>query len=89
MASAIRLAFLTLAIVAATVALGTRAGAQNYPWCAIYSMADSPHNCGFVSSEQCMQTVRGMGGFCMPNNLYQLPDPAARRSGRQYSHGQS
>lgn len=54
---------------------GSPAQAQNYPWCALYTMADGPRNCGFVSFEQCMENVRGMGGFCMANNTYHPPAP--------------
>jgi hypothetical protein len=64
-----------LGIVAASIALGTPARAQNYPWCAQYMGGDTGGgmNCGFVSFEQCMATVRGMGGFCMANNTYVPP----------------
>ncbi len=59
-----------------TVAAGfsPQAQAQNYPWCATYtgSMGGS-QNCGFTSFEQCMDTVRGMGGFCDRNTQYVAP----------------
>ena len=76
---------LLLGIVAASIAPGTPARAQNYPWCAQYMGGDTGGgmNCGFVSFEQCMATVRGMGGFCMANNTYVPPAgpraPNARR----------
>jgi hypothetical protein len=65
------------------VGIGNLAEAQNYPWCAMLSMGDQAVNCGFVSSEQCMAYVRGIGGYCTPNNSYQLslfPRPVPRRS---------
>jgi hypothetical protein len=63
---------------AAWAAAGTRAEAQNYPWCAQYSGDfGGAENCGFVSFDQCMDTVRGMGGFCVENNMYHAPGPAA------------
>lgn len=65
-----------LAILAASVGTSSRAAAQDYPWCAIYAMDGAPRLCTFVSFEQCMQTVRGAGGFCVVNNLYQ---PGGRR----------
>jgi hypothetical protein len=40
-------------------------------------------NCGFVTFQQCLDTVRGIGAFCMQNNTYQLPrllGPRARRA---------
>jgi hypothetical protein len=54
------------------------AAAIEYPWCAQYSGEDGDggRNCGFVSYEQCMQTVRGMGGFCAANLFY--PSAAER-----------
>jgi len=39
------------------------------------NMGDQAVNCGFVSSEQCMAYIRGIGGYCMPNNTYLLPRP--------------
>jgi hypothetical protein len=48
------------------------AQAEEYPWCAFYGGADlgGATNCGFVSFQQCMQTVSGIGGFCDRNNFY-------------------
>jgi len=68
----------TLAVFAVTAGLGSRAQAQNYPWCALYDTADEARNCGFVSYEQCKTTVSGIGGWCMLNNLYQPPKPPKR-----------
>jgi hypothetical protein len=62
-----------LAIFVVTAGIGTRAEAQNYPWCAIYDVGDSAYNCGFVSREQCMATVSGIGGFCNANTQYVPP----------------
>jgi hypothetical protein len=60
-------------VVFAGAALATGAQAQNYPWCAYYDTGDSARNCGFVSFAQCLADVRGIGGFCEPNTLYQPP----------------
>ncbi len=74
-----RILLLLLAIFAVTAGIGTRAQAQNYPWCAIYDVGDAAYNCGFVSREQCMATVSGIGGFCNPNTqnvppaVHQMP----------------
>ena len=55
----------------AIVAFTESAAANEYPWCAQYGgRGGGGRNCGFVSWEQCMQTVRGMGGFCEPNAFY-------------------
>jgi len=65
-------------------AIASRAQAQNYPWCAQYSGdMGGAMNCGFVSFDQCMATVRGIGGFCIQNNTYQPP------AGPKPSRGQS
>ena len=64
--------------IAALTGLAPPAAAIEYPWCAQYGGEDGDggRNCGFVSYEQCMQTVRGMGGFCAPNLFY--PSAAER-----------
>jgi hypothetical protein len=75
------------AIVAVTSVLGTPAQAQNYPWCAQYSggALGGATNCGFVSFQQCLATVSGIGGFCVRNTLNEPPPgPQARR--RYYPH---
>jgi hypothetical protein len=61
--------------LAAAGALTTPAQAQNYPWCAYYGgvPGGGGTNCGFTSFEQCMATVRGIGGFCDRNTQYQPP----------------
>jgi Protein of unknown function (DUF3551) len=70
-----------VAVLAATSMLGTQAKAQNYPWCAQYSGSalGGATNCGFVSFQQCMATVTGIGGFCVRNTLYQPPTGSHRR----------
>jgi hypothetical protein len=75
------------AVIAGAIAAASLLGialpaqAQNYPWCAQYTgdMGGSM-NCGFVSFDQCMNTVRGMGGFCIENNTYQAPAGGTSRS---------
>jgi len=67
---------LILSVLTSTATLGGIAEAQNYPWCAQYSGSmGGAMNCGFVSFDQCMDTVRGMGGFCIQNNTY-VPSPS-------------
>ena len=86
---------LTLAIFCgltlASFGASTRqAAAIEYPWCAEYGGGEDGgggRNCGFVSYEQCMMTVRGMGGSCEPNLFYldqasKKPQPPARRRER-------
>jgi hypothetical protein len=69
-----------LGICVALLAIGTRAEAQNYPWCAIYGgFDDGGTNCGFTTFQQCMDTARGMGNLCQPNTQYISP-PGPRSS---------
>jgi hypothetical protein len=73
-----------LVILAATAALGTRAEAQNYPWCAYYGGGDmgGGSNCGFTTFEQCMATVSGIGGICQVNTQYVPPPGPGPRHAR-------
>jgi Protein of unknown function (DUF3551) len=70
-----------------TTAMGTRAHAQNYPWCAYYSGRGlgGATNCGFTTFQQCLATVSGIGGFCQQNTQYRPPPgPHRRYRGYQY-----
>jgi hypothetical protein len=65
-----------LAALAALAAFAPSAGqADPYPWCAQYGGGDRSggRNCGFVTWEQCMASVRGIGGFCETNPFYTGP----------------
>ena len=81
---------LGLGVTAAMIALAPRAQAQsNYPWCSYYGSGFSGTNCGFTSFEQCLENVRGIGGFCQKNDWYR-PSAAAQQSGaRKRRHPQS
>ena len=65
-----------LLAAAAAVTLSTlvpaapASAAIEYPWCAQYGGRAGGRNCGFTSYQQCMATVRGMGGFCERNLFY-------------------
>jgi uncharacterized protein DUF3551 len=79
----------TLAAIASLPIFSTPARAEiEYPWCAQYSGADmgGGRNCGFVSYEQCMQTIRGMGGFCEPNLFYPGSASDTSQSKRKRQH---
>lgn len=65
-----RLLSLVMGVLLAAAAIGTRAQAQNYPWCASYSGLGGT-NCGFTTQQQCMATISGAGGFCTENTQYQ------------------
>lgn len=77
-------------IFVAMTGVGTSAQAQNYQWCANYGggMGGSS-NCGFVSFDQCMETSRGVGGFCDRNPQYLSPstaNPGWRARQKSQSH---
>jgi hypothetical protein len=47
--------------------------ATQYPWCAEYGGGRdgiAATSCGFVSWNQCMATVTGMGAICVENPAY-------------------
>ena len=76
------------AVVTVALALFGDSGpsqAQTYPWCATYNDAYGARNCGFVTFEQCLATVRGIGGFCGQNPMFRpdLADPRLRRKFRR------
>jgi Protein of unknown function (DUF3551) len=80
-----------LGILAATAAIGSRAEAQNYPWCAYYDGGmGGGENCGFTTIQQCMADISGIGGLCQPNTQYQ-PPPRHHppQQGRHKTHTQS
>jgi hypothetical protein len=73
-----RFLLLPSVICVAIVGIGTRAEAQNYPWCAQYSDGTGSKNCGFANFQQCLADVSGVGGFCTQNSTYQ-PTRSSRR----------
>ena len=48
-----KFALFALGVLVAASAMGGRAEAQNYPWCAYWHGTGGSRNCGFVSFEQC------------------------------------
>jgi hypothetical protein len=76
-----RLLLLMLGIGVCVVGIGTRAEAQNYPWCALYSAGDTGGgtNCGFTTFQQCQAALSGGADFCQPNTQY-VPPPGPHPS---------
>jgi hypothetical protein len=69
-----RLSLFILGVFAAIVCVEKPAEAQNYPWCAYYNFKEGgATNCGWVTFEQCLAAVSGVGGSCGPNPQYQPP----------------
>jgi hypothetical protein len=77
------LATIVLAAFGALV-LATPSAAQYHPnkWCAVYGPGiGAADNCSFVSMDQCMATISGIGGFCQPNPFYAGPVKKPARHG--------
>ena len=75
--------------IAAMGALARPAAAIEYPWCAQYSgHGGGGRNCGFVSFEQCMETIRGMGGFCERNLFYTGPTERPAKRVHRHRHNE-
>jgi hypothetical protein len=74
-----RLTLAALTLVAAVLIQPRSADAAPYwPWCSQYGPdMGSTHACAFSSWEQCMETVRGIGGYCY-TNPYPPPPLSAR-----------
>lgn len=74
------------AIVTTATAFVPAAQAEPYKWCAQYGSGrgGGARNCGFVTWEQCMQTIRGMGGFCERNAFYTGPEERRVRRHRRH-----
>ena len=66
--------------IAASGIIPHGASAQTrYPWCAYYDAWS--YNCGFVTFQQCLATISGVGGACRPNPY---GPPAANSTGRRH-----
>ena len=81
-----RLLLFSLGLCVALVGVGKSAEAQNYPWCAHLGTGFDSTNCGFTTFQQCMDTVRGIGGFCMVNNTYQSSPESYPLTKRRHSY---
>jgi hypothetical protein len=71
-----RLPVLTVVFIAAALfgenEVASAQSAGSYPWCAIYYRMDAggTPSCYFDTREQCMETISGIGGFCVANQYY-------------------
>ena len=68
----------TVAVLASSFSGPAQAQMREYPWCARYDWTTT--NCGFVSLQQCLATISGIGGRCEQNPRY-VP-PQTRKKGR-------
>jgi Protein of unknown function (DUF3551) len=66
--------FALTALVVVAANAPTAANADQYKWCAIYAEPIGATNCGFVTLQQCRETVSGIGGTCELSPYYTGPD---------------
>jgi len=52
--------------------------AYDYPWCAVYTNRSGAQACYYATYEQCMATMWGIGGYCVPSPYYRGPRPHRR-----------
>jgi len=50
-----------------TLFAGPSAALSYHPWCAQYQYRSYAFVCAFDTQAQCLDDVRGVGGFCAPN----------------------
>jgi hypothetical protein len=75
--------FLGMAILAATIATGSRSGvAQNLPWCLVNDQKGST-SCAFVSRDQCLLSTGGNVGHCVANPAPSRSFPEPVRKSRR------
>jgi hypothetical protein len=74
------------ATIATVLAIDARAPVQAAaPWCAWFTGYSYSSDCGYYTLEQCVATVRGVGGYCAPNVYAQpLPGPYRKKRPRRY-----
>ena len=77
-----RLMLVALAMLVAVMVETRPAAAREwYPWCAQYADRSGITECGYTSFEQCLATVRGIGGSCVQN---WRPVPGGPRRDRRW-----
>ena len=77
----------SLAIIAATVIGAHTCAAQSaydYPWCALRGGQVGGQACYYTSYQQCMATLRGLGGTCIANPAYRGRQPVVRDRYERY-----
>ena len=84
-----RLIFAVLTVAAAMLIQPRSGEAEHYwPWCSHYDNPSDATSCAFATWEQCIATVRGIGGWCYANPYGPPPAPARQvRPSRRTSHG--
>lgn len=62
-----------LAVGTALLTISTGAHAQSaydYPWCGVRNDRSGAQSCYFATYAQCMQTMSGIGGYCIRSPYY-------------------
>src|SRR5262249_58902860 len=79
-----RLSLIIVGAFAAIVCIERPAAARDYPWCAYYNFrhGGGATNCGWETFEQCLATVRGIGGAFWAQPVCPTP-PRASSFGRE------
>jgi hypothetical protein len=71
-----RFSVLTLSLIGAVLlgesSTASAQSARSFPFCAIYYGIDATGtpSCSFDTRAQCMETISGIGGFCIENQYY-------------------
>jgi hypothetical protein len=80
----IKPAVVVLAVLAVSAAprAAEAGGGPGYPWCAHFSTG--LNECSFFNWEQCMVSLRGIGGTCDPNLRFRGYLPPQRKYVRWY-----
>jgi hypothetical protein len=73
---------LTALVFAGTALVAQPAKADPYPWCAVYGTNDGRESCYYMTFQQCLIQIQGLGGFCNQNPGYTGP-PVSERSQRR------
>jgi hypothetical protein len=76
-----------VAVFAATPTSGHAQSAYSYPWCAVYPRAIGGYACYYRTYELCMNTTRGIGGYCMQSPFYRGPEAGSPSTSRRQRHG--
>jgi hypothetical protein len=58
--------------------------AYDYPWCSVRADRVGAMTCYFSTYRQCMETISGIGGYCMRSPYYRGPEPKRRPSHNNY-----
>jgi hypothetical protein len=77
-------------VLAATMLIDARSSAQAAAFCAWYDAYT--YDCGYYTFQQCLDTIRGVGGYCA-RNVYEAwpraaepyaPRPSRRKHARRH-----